>query len=61
MYVIGILEEKKNDKLTEDIFEITENFPKLLSNIDPRSSENIKQDKCPKNLHPGISYSNCSK
>lgn len=65
IYAMEILEEKKG-KWTEEIFEIisTENFPNNYwecQTIDPGSSENTKQDKCPPKNYPGISYSNYSK
>lgn len=49
---------------------MTEDFPKLMSDTKPGSSENTKQDKCKnknkqqktiKKLYLGISYSNCKK
>ena len=50
-------------KGTEEIFEtiLTENFPQIdvkHQTTDSGSSENTKQDKCPKKGYPGILSSN---
>ena len=63
---MGISEGEEREKETEAINEaiMTENFPQINirhQTTHPGSSESSKQDKCPKNLHVGMWYSNFRK
>ena len=63
---MGIQEGEEREKLTEEILEtvMTENFPQINirhQSTDPERSENAKQDKCPQNIHLGISLTNYRK
>lgn len=59
---MGIPEGGEREKRTEEIFEVkmAEIFPKLLPDTKPQIQEAQRAPSRikPKNLHPGISYSN---